>query len=252
MSSIYANTGVDLSLILYSGTGASETGIIDDTGQDLGYKYSSGSVGYDLGLVAKSGQDIGRILGGEVAAVYVSEACLSSNFYWSGNSVDTNSVISAAWDKVSHFSTQKDKWTRCTGSIGFALPRSSTRYVPYQYYIAVAFHVVVNSVDASASASLSGVTRGVGDNSQLHNAEESYSANYGLHITEVRRPSSGEMNFVVAGRSGYKGHCTWEWHADYQYWDYEKFTPVYDYLPVVVSAKVNEVTTRTLTVNLRI
>ena len=254
MSSIYANTGVDIDLIFFKGTGASMTNIIDDTGQDIGYKYSAGSADWDTGLVASSGQDIGRILGGEIAAVYVSKTCLSSKGYQRGETPDTSEPITAAWNEVSKFSSQKDSWTRCTGSISYTTARDTYGIVE-QRYMAIAFHVVLNAVDASVDASLSSVSRGSGDNYLMHGYvydSSYYSDDYGLRIVETRRPADNEVNFVVAGRSGYKRHCDWEWHNDWDYWDYDSSYVVYDSVSVNIAAKINSTTTRNLVVTLKI
>lgn len=233
MSSLYANTGVDLSLILYSGTGASETGIIDDTGQDLGYKYSAGSVGYDLGFVAKSGQDIGRILGGEVAAVWRSKETDAST--------DSASVISSAWHYVTMFKSTSEDWTKVdssseslhigTHNTGSLLSKSRCS--------AVAYHVTALDTDSSIDISLG-----------------TPSSNDGrVWIDEIRSPNSYTKNFVVCGQGG--GRYTEKYVSgsggnpdDYagdwvaSHWEY---TAILSYVTLTITAKASNVATRRYT-----
>lgn len=229
MSSLYANTGVDLNLILYSGTGASETGIIDDTGQDLGYKYSSGSVGYDLGFVAKSGQDIGRILGGEVVAVWRSKETDAST--------DSASVISSAWHYVTMFKSTSEDWTKkevSSESMQIGTHRVGAMLLEHKC-TAVAFHVTALGTDSTVDISLG--------TPSLSSAE---AWDYGkVWIDEIRSPNSYTKNFVVCGQggTGYTTTTTKDEYGD----EHTSYHPSYSYVTLTITAKVNNVATRRYT-----
>ena len=230
MSSLYANTGVDLNLILYSGTGASETGIIDDTGQDLGYKYSSGSVGYDLGFVAKSGQDIGRILGGEVAAVWRSKETDAST--------DSASVIDSAWHYVTMFKNTSEDWTKIEASsetrhLGLHANGSLWRKTPK--CSAVAYHVTALGTDGSIDISLGTPSSNDGK----------------VWIDEIRSPNSYTKNFVVCGLGGTDYYEKFVSGYTNDYGDYveshwERIS-ILSYVTLTITAKVNNVATRRYT-----
>lgn len=226
MSSIYANTGVDLSLILYSGTGASETGIIDDTGQDLGYKYSSGSVGYDLGFVAKSGQDIGRILGGEVVAVWRSKE--------TDRSTDSASAIDSAWHYVTMFKSTSEDWTKKEASSESM--QLGTHDTPSFYEdsscSAVAYRVTALGTDSSIDINLGTPSSNDGK----------------VWIDEIRSPNSYTKTFVVCGRGGSNYEYKYtkvdiDGVVDWAYVPYE----VLSYVTLTITAKVNNVATRRYT-----
>ena len=226
MSSLYANTGVDLNLILYSGTGASETGIIDDTGQDLGYKYSSGSVGYDLGFVAKSGQDIGRILGGEVVAVWRSKE--------TDRSTNSASVIDSAWHYVTMFKSTSSDWSK-----------KDTTTESMQ----LGTHDTPSLEEDSSSSAVAYRVTALGTDCSIDIALGTPSSNDGkVWIDEIRSPNSYTKTFVVCGTGGsnyvYKktkvdigGVVEW----------YDIPYEVLSYVTLTITAKVNNVATRRYT-----
>lgn len=246
MSNLYANTGVDLDLILYQGTGAQTTGIIDDTGQDLGNRYSSGSVGYDLGFVAQSGQDIGRILGGEVAAVWRSRG---TDVVWSSSA---DSVVSTAWHYVTMFKNTSSDWNKITSDtdtviVGnnwgtnkgqkFALPCP-------QGWSAYAFRVVLNQTSASIDVALGTISY-----TTTFDYDSRWTDPGQIHLSELRHPNSYTTTFVLYGKNGYGNvHAGDEWYDDGSEFSYGYF-PYYDQtfstVPLIITLKNNGIATRT-------
>ena len=189
MSSLYANTGCDLDLILYKGTGALTTEIFDDTGTDIGLKYTSGSTGYDLGFVGSSGQDIGRVLGGDVLAV------------WRSNQTDladnSDDPISDAWHNVTMFSSDKSKWTKIEKEVeelSIGQHYSSTGlFFSKKKYGAYAFHLMANGDSAEIEVSLGSPSSSDGK----------------VWIAEERSPNTYTKNFVIVGQGGEETKKEW-------------------------------------------
>lgn len=193
MSSLYANTGCDLDLILYKGTGPGSIYIYDDTGTDLGQKYSSGSVGYDLGFAAPSGQDIGRILGGDVLAVWRSNLTDASD--------GASDPISDAWHLVTLFSSDKSKWNKITQdteayTLGRHKKSAGSLFNQHERgYRAVAYHLMVNATNSDMEITLG--------------APSSTDGN--VWIDEIRSPNAYTKNFVVVGYGGVNER---KWYED--------------------------------------
>lgn len=215
MSSIYANTGVDIDLIFDKGTGASMTDIIDDTGQDIGYKFSAGSADWDTGLVSSSGQDIGRILGGATARIWYSKE--------TGLSTASSTVIDQAWGYATDFKETDKSWTK----LGDTQPELSIGKHGYSKKSeanigAYAFHVRLASTDGDVAAKLGALDSSGGGE---------------VGLTEVRSPDSATRNFVVWGKGGAK------YYIEYDEDDYAQETPiyvyVYSYVTLTITAKIS-------------
>ena len=219
MSSLYANSGVDLDMIFFTGTGASMTGIIDDTGQDIGYKYSAGSANWDTGLVASSGQDIGRILGGEIAVI------------WHGPQTDkttaSDAAITAAWNSLSNFKASDSSWTKLpetTDSLSIGKHGTSKKKVKYSAY---AFHAELAAVGGEIIPTLGAPTSNDGK----------------VWLTEIRSPDDKVKNFVVCGLGGdklVKKEEDNEWKDVYY--------SVYSYVTLTIAMKVAGITSKLCTV----
>lgn len=222
MSSIYANTGVDLDLIFDKGTGASMTEIIDDTGQDIGYKYTSGSAGFDTGLVASSGQDLGRILGGTIGRV------------WRGPQTDrkatANEAISAAWNSLTSFKTTNTSWTNLPATtndveIGYHFTsKNPTKYSAY------AFHVELATLYGDVTPTLGAPTSNDGK----------------VWLTEIRSPDVKTKNFVVCGLGGDRLE-----DGGKNDFGVQMYYMVYSYITLTIAIKNAGVTTKTCTVKFK-
>lgn len=190
MGSLYANTGCDLDLILYKGTGSLTTEIFDDTGTDIGAKYTSGSTGYDLGFIGSSGQDIGRILGGDVMAIW-----RSNRTSYSDGSSDP---IDDAWHMVTMFSSDKSKWNKVEKeaealTIGRHKGGSGLLSKRDRGYGAYAYHLMANGDGAEMEITLGSPTSSDGK----------------VWINEIRSPNAYTKNFVIVG---YGGNNTDDWY----------------------------------------
>ena len=182
MSSLYANTGCDLDLILYKGTGPGAVYIYDDTGSDIGQKYAKGTTGYNLGFKVADGTDVGRILGGDVVAIWRSSHCTSSS--------SADDAIADAWHNVTMFSSDKSKWTKIEQDVesyhigthfhGTSLWRHNAGYGAYAY------HLMLNIVGAEAEITLGSPSSSDGK----------------VWLTEIKSPNSYTKNFVIAGLGG--------------------------------------------------
>lgn len=242
MSSLYANTGCDLDLILFTGTGPGSLYIYDDTGQDLGERYVKGSVGYDLGFVAPSGQDIGRILGGDVAAIWRStKQAMPYKTY-------ASDCISTSWGLVDKFSSTKDGWSRITAeSETLEIGEHQSAFRSYYnnwpikyygpYYGSYAFHVVAHATDAEIEVSLGSPTSGDGK----------------VWIDEIRSPNPTTKNFVVVGLGGTR--ITWTVEEDIYDGSSENKLwvdhPVWSYVTLYIKLKIGGTVARTYAAKLK-
>lgn len=189
MSSLYANTGCDLDMILYKGEGPGSVYIFDDTGTDIGTKYSRGSTGYDLGFIGSSGQDLGRILGGDVMAV------------WRSNQTDKadneSDPINDAWHLVTMFSSDKSKWTKVeqeVESLNIGQHYSVINYfTSKRKYSAYAYHLMANGDSSSIEVTLGSPSSSDGK----------------VWIAEIRAPNSYTKNFVIVGQGGNETKKEW-------------------------------------------
>ena len=242
MSSLYANTGCDLDLILFTGTGPGSLYIYDDTGQDLGERYVKGSVGYDLGFVAPSGQDIGRILGGDLVAIWRStKQAMPYKTY-------ASDCISTSWGLVDKFSSTKDGWSRITADseeleIGQHQHVSRSYYYNYPwsyygpYYGSYAFHVVAHATDAEIEVSLGSPSSGDGK----------------VWIDEIRSPNPTTKNFVVVGLGG--TNITWTVHQEPNATDHMDKSwicnTVWSYVTLYIKLKIGGTVARTYAAKLK-
>lgn len=234
MPNLYANSGVDLDLIFFDGTGANTTGIIDDTGQDIGYKYSAGSVGMDLGFVASSGQDVGRILGGEVAEIWRSREVIKSDsekLIWKRYYESSESAVAAssAWHLVTMFKNTSSDWEKVsntTESQWIGLHGGWLGHFRYYGRIsAYAFRVVAMDTEGSVDISLGAPSSNDGN----------------VWITEIRSPNAYTKTFVVCGLGG-------ENLTDSDSDSEDDPDPIYSYRTLTITTKVRGIATRTYSV----
>ncbi len=225
MSGLYANTGVDLDLILYTGSGAQTTEIYDDTGLDIGLKYSSGDTGYALGFQVHDGRDVGRILGGEVAEIWRTEQTKRSR--------DRSAVESAGWELVNAFKKDKFQWKKVTSTTDSRTIGIHHCLAPHPYYGAYAFHVAANATDSEVEVSLGGVSGGSGG---------------GIWLSEIRSPNTYTKNFLVVGLGS-----ELETKEDYVNEDgsvVKQYVPVYQRVRLRITLKASGIPTRSYVMNL--
>lgn len=225
MSGLYANTGCDLDLILYKGKAGQATYIFDDTGTDLGYKYAKGSAGWDLGFKVEDGTDIGRILGGDVVAVWRSSQCKGSS---------SSDVIADAWHYVTMFSSDKSSWTKIEQDVESyhigTHTGGTSNFTRKSAYGAYAYHLMLNIEGADVEITLGSPSSSDGS----------------VWINETRSPNKYTRNFVIVGQGGTNVSKEYEesYDDDGSYSSRWVYTPIYSSVQLKIAIKVDGAVTR--------
>lgn len=226
MGNLYANTGCDLDLILYKGTGPGATYIYDDTGTDIGLKYTKGSTGYDLGFKVADGTDVGRILGGDVVSIWRSSQCKDTS---------SSDAINDAWHYVTMFSSDKSNWKKIeqdVETLSIGTHTAGTSYFSTKSsYGAYAYHLMFNFDEADAEVTLGSPSSGDGK----------------VWIAETRSPNKYTKNFVIVGQGG--SNVTKEYvesgsGSDGDYESHWEYTPIYSSIQLKIAIKVGGTVTK--------